>query len=331
VKRPIAVFGLPLYNETTHLPEALESLLGQSRSDLAIVVADDSTKTSPGAIVKRYAERDPRITYHRNPERLGMVGNWRRAFELARERFPDAPYFAWASDHDMWHPHWLAATLDAIESDPALVAAYPLVTDILPERGERRDKANPAADTAGMSDRTVRLRHVCLNLSMGNAVYALFRAAAVARAGVFRPVLLPDRLLLSEMSLYGQFKQVPEYLWLRRRTGRFSMSRQREMLFNEQRPLYVGLPWTVVHTAVLLNELVWSGRGRPEIGRAEGLRLAGLYLYCSLVRAVKRTDRLTRARFKQTRYESRKWLGQRARPLLQRQPLVVARRKERSP
>ena len=51
---PVAVFGLPMYNETVHLAEALESLLSQSRPDLAVVLVDDSTSDEPREVAERY-------------------------------------------------------------------------------------------------------------------------------------------------------------------------------------------------------------------------------------------------------------------------------------
>ena len=42
-----------------------------------------------------------------------MAGNWRRAFTLANERFKGFELFAWASDHDVWHPRWLEALVSS--------------------------------------------------------------------------------------------------------------------------------------------------------------------------------------------------------------------------
>ena len=60
------------------------------------------------------------------------------------------------------------------------------------------------------------------SMSAGNMVYVLYRADALARAGVFRSVLAPDRLLLTELALQGQFVQVPDVLWYRRFTPEVS-------------------------------------------------------------------------------------------------------------
>src|SRR5436190_16166349 len=90
---PAAVFGLPAYNGEAYLAEALESLLGQTRPDLAVVVVDDGSTDGTGAIARQYAQLDGRVEYIRNERTLGLGRNWRRAAELARERHPAARYF----------------------------------------------------------------------------------------------------------------------------------------------------------------------------------------------------------------------------------------------
>ena len=49
-------------------------------------------------------------------------------------------------------------------------------------------------------------------MSAGNMVYGLYRINALERAGVYRHVLVPDRLLFTELALYGQFRQVPQVM-----------------------------------------------------------------------------------------------------------------------
>jgi glycosyltransferase involved in cell wall biosynthesis len=289
VKSPTAVVGLPMYNQPRYLAEALESLLLQSRADFMIVVVDDSTTSEPAAIVHRYARMDSRISYHRNDHRLGMVGNWRRAFRLARKLYPGAPYFAWASDHDVWHPYWFDAMIATMEANANVVLTYPLVTNL--EGDVRYQRMRPWADTVGLDSRTARLWQATLNTAAGNAVYGLFRVSALEKAGVFRRVLLPDRLLMAELSLQGYFEQVPEYLWLRRRTGLSSPARQRITLFSDERPASLAFPWQLTHTAVLARELIIRRRAAPTIGRVEGLWLTIEYLGCTLIRTAQRAHR----------------------------------------
>src|SRR5687768_18276506 len=104
---PRVVFGMAAYQRTDTLAQVLESLLSQTYRDFAIVIVDDRPTPEVRAIVDTYARLHPRITYEPNPVRLGMIGNWKKAFERSREVHPGSEFFAWVSDHDFWHPRWL--------------------------------------------------------------------------------------------------------------------------------------------------------------------------------------------------------------------------------
>src|SRR5687767_2549851 len=103
---PRVVFGMPAYGRPDALARTLESLLSQTNPDFALVIVDDKPHPEVKAIVDAYAAADPRITYAANPNRLGMIGNWHKAFAHSRSLYPSAEFFAWVSDHDMWHPRW---------------------------------------------------------------------------------------------------------------------------------------------------------------------------------------------------------------------------------
>ena len=140
-----------------------------------------------------------------------MIGNWRRCFELTRGRYPEARYFAWASDHDLWHPRLLAALVGQLEDHPEAVLAYSSHLKIS-ETGEPRGEVGWRFDTTGITSRNKRFIETTWRMSAGNMIYGLFRSDALLKAGVFRRILLPDRFLIAEISLQGEFRQVPELL-----------------------------------------------------------------------------------------------------------------------
>jgi len=92
---------MALYDSPQHLPAALETLSAQTFAQFAVVVVDDASPEESAGAARRHAAHDARFAYVRNPRRLGMTANWGRCVQVARERHPDAPYFAWASDHDV--------------------------------------------------------------------------------------------------------------------------------------------------------------------------------------------------------------------------------------
>jgi len=271
---PRVVIGVPLYNNAGHLPEAIESLLMQTCRDFALVLVDDMSTDGTSRIARRYQARDERISYVRNQRRLGMVCNWRRAFEAARERHPEMEYFAWASDHDVWHPRWLGKLVEVLDEDSGVVMAYPLSTGINDE-GEVV-KESWEFDTQGVSNMRKRAALVSEEMAAGDMVYSLFRADALERCGVYRLVLLPDRLLMNLLALHGRFKQVPEALWFRRFSAsvRPSYARQRASFFPDGAPFYSFLPWPVQHGAAATWSLVVKGNGPEGTSRADAMSLA---------------------------------------------------------
>jgi len=278
---PRVVFGLPAYNRPDALTRTLESLLAQTDPDLAVVIVDDSPAAAVREIVETYAASDPRVSYEANPVRLGMIGNWQRAFARSRALFPSSPYFAWASDHDVWHPRWLETLVAALDADPSVVMAYPHMVRMYPQARRRIDGT---FDTVLETSRARRLRGTLNGLTAGNAVYGLFRAGALERAGGFRAVLLPDRLLLSALSLLGGFRHVSEMLWYREASRAFSYQRQRDTFFARRAPLYTYLPADVQHAAALAWTFGVRGAGKPAFGRLAGLGYAAAFLGYSLRR-----------------------------------------------
>jgi glycosyltransferase involved in cell wall biosynthesis len=284
---------MPAYNRPEALPETLESILAQTSGDFALVIEDDSTISEPGRVLARYAATDARIVYERNPRRAGMIANWRRCFHRARELYPAAEFFAWVSDHDVWHPRWLEALVAEMDAHPEAVLVYPLA---LRRREHERPELNRGFDTAGTADPASRLRQASVRMMAGNMIYGLFRAEALARAGVFRRVLMPDRQVLLELALLGEFRQVQELLWYREvrdgSGGQFSKQRQRQLLFAGRAPYYCYLPTLLTHAVVLAWDFIVRGRGLPEVGRLQAARLTGVQLWTSIERDIRTAVRL---------------------------------------
>jgi glycosyltransferase involved in cell wall biosynthesis len=84
---PLVSVCVPTYNYARFLPNCIESVLQQTLSDWELVITDDASSDETGEIAGRYAAADPRIRYIRNPVRLGMNGNLKRAAESGRGRY----------------------------------------------------------------------------------------------------------------------------------------------------------------------------------------------------------------------------------------------------
>ena len=257
---PRIVLGMTLYNNARHLPEAAASLLNQTRRDFVLLMLDDASVDETEQIARALAESDPRVRYFRHPRRQGMVATWREIVELASREYPDAEYFAWTSDHDRWHPTWLARLTHELETHPRVVLAYPLCSR-LDEDGQQVEKRPRRFDTLGMESVAARWSHFCRHgVGAGDMVYGLMRMSALRATGIFRTVLRPDRLVVAELVLHGDVSQVPEVLWTRRRSAA-SVGRQATSLVSESRPWWFRVPPWVQHGFVLARE--YRGSRRP--------------------------------------------------------------------
>ena len=249
------VLGMTLYNNAAHLPEALDSLLAQSHADFSLVMLDDASTDDTETVARRYASSDSRVRYVRHDQRRAMIATWHEVAELAMQADSDAPYFAWVSDHDRWHLRWLEQLVAALDADPRAALAYP-ITRRMAQGGTELEKGPRLFETAGVEDVGERWRRFCHEgVGSGDMVYGLMRVDALRRAGIFRRVLRPDRLLMTELTLQGAILQVPEVLWFRRQSNGTSVERQRTslVLAGEEPPRFSWPPW-LQHSVVLWQE-----------------------------------------------------------------------------
>ena len=271
---PRVVLGMTLYNNARYLREAMDSLLSQTFDDFRLFLLDDGSADDSEAIAREYAAKDARVVYHRHASRRAMIATWRGVAELAMRECPDASYFAWVSDHDKWHPRWLERMIVELDADPDAVLAYPITRRMTVE-GEERDKGPRLFDTAAHADLRGRWAHLCSEgVGAGDMVYGLMRVEPLGRAGVFRTVLRPDRLLIAELTLYGRIRQVPEVLWYRRQSVGTSVERQRHTLVlpAEQPKWFFTPPWWQ-HSLALWREYAAPGSPPLAISRSEWARM----------------------------------------------------------
>jgi glycosyltransferase involved in cell wall biosynthesis len=190
-KIPRLSVGLPVYNGEKYLSEALDALLGQSYSDFELIISDNASTDRTEEICRRYAARDPRIRYFRQPVNVGAALNHNFVVEQAR-----GEYFKWASHDDLYGRDLLLRCIEALDARPDVV------------RGEYRlatDSPHPP----------VRFRDMLFVLG-GDDFYGVMRTDVLRRTPLHASYHHADRTLVTELSLYGPFHQVPEILYFRR-------------------------------------------------------------------------------------------------------------------
>lgn len=104
---PLISVIIPVYNAEKFLPECLDSVLAQEYREFELLLVDDGSTDSSGAIADRYASHDPRIValHQRN---AGVSAARNRGLEAAR-----GEYIAFVDADDRVTPTYLFDFLDS--------------------------------------------------------------------------------------------------------------------------------------------------------------------------------------------------------------------------
>ena len=111
-ERPRIDILLPTWNGERFLQAQLASLLTQHGVSVRILVHDDASDDGTWRLAQTCAARHRNIVLHTGPH-VGVVGNVSRLLELS-EHENRAGYFALCDQDDIWYPHKLARSMQAM-------------------------------------------------------------------------------------------------------------------------------------------------------------------------------------------------------------------------
>lgn len=114
---PLVCICIPTYNAEATIGATLRSILGQTYTNLAILVVDNQSTDGTVGVVNNFD--DPRIIVHVNPANVGAEGNFNRCIELAKGKYT-AIYHA----DDLYEPEMVAAQVEFLESYPQASAVF---------------------------------------------------------------------------------------------------------------------------------------------------------------------------------------------------------------
>jgi glycosyltransferase involved in cell wall biosynthesis len=208
---PVATFGMPVFNGANFIERAIDSILGQDLDDFELVIADNGSTDATEEICRGYVDADERVTYHRSPENRGAAWNYTRLVPLAKGR-----YFKWTSHDDMIEPSYLRLISTELDDHPEASLAFPFACFI--DDHDKRLKVyeeDVAWDIRGSSP-AARLHQVLSTLGLCNPIFGMMRTDTLRQTRIIGAFDSSDILLLSELSLHGEFHLVREPLFLRR-------------------------------------------------------------------------------------------------------------------
>jgi glycosyltransferase involved in cell wall biosynthesis len=208
-KAPRITVGIPVYNGEKYLRVALDALLKQTLKDFEIIICDNASTDSTQAICQEYAARDKRIRYYRNAQNIGALGNFRRVFALS-----SAQYFQWNSADDYFAPTYLEKCKAVLDSDPSVVLCCAKVS-VIGETGNIIEESKDFQELTQASP-SARFEQKFRQDHRNNTAYGLMRSEVLRTIRLLRDYTGSDNVLTANLSLYGRFHELPEYLFFRR-------------------------------------------------------------------------------------------------------------------
>jgi glycosyltransferase involved in cell wall biosynthesis len=206
---PKVSIGLPVYNGESQLARSLESLLSQSLGDLELIVSDNHSTDATETICRDFAARDPRMRYYRSDRNRGAAWNFNRVLELSRGR-----YFKWASANDLHGPEYLARCVEVLDTCPDVVLCYSK-TRLIDETGAVLRDGDDNLDLP-WPQASRRFSEFLVRVRLSNPIFGVIRSEVLRHTGGLRSYPGSDVVLLGELTLYGRFHEVPEFLFFRR-------------------------------------------------------------------------------------------------------------------
>jgi hypothetical protein len=173
--------GVPTFNRSGMLREAIESVLAQTFTSFRLIVSDNASQDDTPEVVRSYD--DERIHYVRSAENIGPSGNFRRLLELAETEF-----LVILPDDDILYPDHLAAAVEVLDRLPNVGLVHTSF-DLIDERSRLTGTMSPLEARSPMSieRRDLALERLMVSdfpIGFSSVVY---RTSAICDAGGLRP------------------------------------------------------------------------------------------------------------------------------------------------
>jgi glycosyltransferase involved in cell wall biosynthesis len=207
-RTPRLAIGLPVFNGSAYLAEALEALLGQTYTDFELIISDNASTDATEEICRDFASRDPRVRYIRQPRNIGAIPNHNAVFSASSTEL-----FKWASDDDLYARDLVERCVAALDEHPEAVLAHSWTALI--DATESVTEAVGYPLSTASADVGTRFRSMLFD-DGGDDDYGVIRADVLRRIPPYDSYHRSDRTIIAELSLHGPFLQVPAWLFFRR-------------------------------------------------------------------------------------------------------------------
>jgi glycosyltransferase involved in cell wall biosynthesis len=248
---PSVSIGLPVYNGERFLTLAIESVLGQTFTDLELVISDNASTDATQDICHQFMKADSRVRYIRHPHNVGVTRNFNGVVDHARARL-----FKWASADDLVAPDFVEQCVDVLRHDQSVVLVHSKTRFI---DADGIDAPRDDFPLHLMEDLPAdRLQKLWERLRYCNAQYGVMRISALRRTPLFGSFIGSDLCFLAELCLHGKFYEIDAPLLFRRIHGHAASSLTPEELvehYGLHRNRFVAYYWRHLgeHAAMLMR------------------------------------------------------------------------------
>lgn len=272
------------FNTAQYLADAIESIREQAFTDFELVVVNDGSTDGSSAILRSYADEEPRMRLIERPNQ-GLIETRN---ELLKEA--NGEFVAWMDSDDLSHPARLAHQVNAFDNDAELVCVGTDVRLIDPrgrglgfERYPERDDEIRADQALGSGLRfpsTMQRRSIAVAVGgfrhpfrIGEDLDFLLRIAERGRLANLRiPLYVYRQHLLSTCTSLGN--KWPEY-----RAAILALAEERRIwgcdrLQRGEQVIVPGADTCEMHNFRPIVLLDWADRAAAEGDRTRAFRYA---------------------------------------------------------
>lgn len=178
---PAVTVVMSVFNGEAYLADAVESVLGQTWTDLELVAVDDGSTDGSWRILERCAREDSRVRLHRHAN-MGNARSRNEATALAA-----APYIAPMDQDDVARPERLETQMRVIGAHPELA----LLGTALALLGAHGRYATHAFPTTGAEIRATLADPDVFSTTAFAHSTVVIRKDALQAVGGYRPALCP--------------------------------------------------------------------------------------------------------------------------------------------
>lgn len=209
VESPLVSIGLPVFNGERYLQLAAESLLGQTYTNIELVISDNASDDATEAICRDLQRYDSRVKYERLASNIGAVPNHNKVLERSTGQF-----FMWSSHDDLWHPSYVEKCMNLLMLNANAVVAYSS-TGYIDDSGSLISVLE--CDNSLQQDRPEQRWAQMIDLDgIIEPVYGVIRMQTLREVGPMPMHPACDKVVFAGLALRGRIVRVQELLYFRR-------------------------------------------------------------------------------------------------------------------